>query len=154
MRLKDFLRADFVVTRLQAKDVEGVVDEVATRAGAVGVGSAEVIREKLLERERLHPTIMGAGLAIPHATVPGLPAPVIGVALADGDPVVFGAADQDPVKLFFVLLSPPGHEREHVKLLARICRLVRHEGFMEGLYEAPDEAEIVRIIEHIDAQHV
>lgn len=154
MRLKDFLRADFVVTRLQARDVEGVVDEVAARAGAVGVGSADVIREKLLERERQHPTVMGSGLAIPHATVPGLPAPVIGVALAGGDPVLFGAADQDPVRLFFVLLSPPGHEREHVKLLARICRLARHENFMEGLFEAPDEAEIVRIIEHIDAQHV
>jgi PTS system nitrogen regulatory IIA component len=154
MRLKDFLRADFVLTRLQAKDVEGVVDEVAVLAGSVGVGPPDVIREKLLERERLHPTIMGAGLAIPHATVPGLPAPVIGVALAGAEPVVFGAADQDPVSVFFVLLSPPGHEREHVKLLARICRLVRHEGFMESLDAAPDGAEIVRIIEHIDAQHV
>ena len=154
MRLKDFLRADFVLTRLQAKDVEGVVDEVAALAGDVGVGPAEVIRDKLLERERLHPTIMGAGLAIPHATVPGLPEPVIGVALAGDEPVVFGAPDQDPVSVFFVLLSPPGHEREHVKLLARICRLVRHEGFMESLDAAPDAAEMVRIIEHIDAQHV
>lgn len=153
MRLKDFLRADFVLTRLVSKDMEGVVDEVATRAGAVGVGSAEVIREKLLERERLHPTNMGAGLAIPHATVSGLPAPVIGVALAGGEPIVCSPRDQAPVKVFFVLLSPPGHEREHVKLLARICRLVRHEGFMESLDNAPDEAEIVRIIEHIDAQH-
>lgn len=154
MRLKDFLRADFVVTRLQAKDVEGVVEEVANLAGAVGVGSADVIREKLLERERLHPTVMGAGLAIPHATVPGLPAPVIGVALAGEDPVTFGGPGQDPVKVFFVLLSPPGHEREHVKLLARICRLVRHDGFMDGLDQAPDAAAIVRIIEQIDAQHV
>lgn len=154
MRLKDFLRADFTLTRLQAKDVEGVVDEVAARAEAVGVGPAKLIRDKLLERERLHPTIMGSGLAIPHATVPGLPTPVIGVALAGDDPVVFGPPDQDPVKVFFVLLSPPGHEREHVKLLARICRLVRHEGFMESLDAAVDGTEVVRIIEHVDAQHV
>ena len=154
MRLKDFLRADFVLTRLKAKDVVGVVDEVAALAEAVGVGPAKLIQEKLLEREKLHPTIMGAGLAIPHATVPGLPTPVIGVALAGDDPVVFGAPDQDPVKVFFVLLSPPGHEREHVKLLARICRLVRHEGFMESLDTAIDGTEVARIIEHVDAQHV
>jgi PTS system nitrogen regulatory IIA component len=154
MRLKDFLRAEFVLTRLQSKDMEGVVDEVATRAAAVDVGPADVIREKLLERERLHPTIMGQGLAIPHATVPGLPAPVIGVALSGGDPVVYGGGGQEPIKVFFVLLTPPGHEREHVKLLARICRLVRHEGFMESLSGVTDGAEVVRIIEHVDAQHV
>jgi len=99
MRLRDFLRADFVLTRLDAKDVEGVMEEVSARAGAVGVGSAQVIKERLLERERLHPTIMGAGLAIPHATGPGLPVLVVGVVLAGDEPLVFGAADQDPVRV-------------------------------------------------------
>ena len=153
MRLKDFLRPDFVLTRLQGRDVEEVVQEVAARAGHAGVGPADVIQEKLLERERVHPTVMGSGLAIPHATVPGLPEPVIGVALA-GDPVEFGGSGHEPVRVFFVLLTPPGHEREHVKLLARICRLVRHEGFIDSLEAAPAAAEIVQIIEDIDAQHV
>jgi hypothetical protein len=31
---------------------------------------------------------------------------------------------------------------------------VRHEGFMEGLDAAADGTEIVRLIEHVDAQHV
>lgn len=154
MRLTDFLRADFVLTRLLADDVDGVVAEVATLAGTAGVGPAAVIQEKLLERERLHPTVMGSGLAIPHATVPGLPEPVIGVALAGDRPIAFGTADQDPVRIFFVLLTPPGYEREHVKLLARICRLVRHDGLIESLEAASGPAEIVRLIEHVDAQHV
>lgn len=154
MRLKEFLRDDFVLFRLNPSDVEGVVDEVARRAGEVGVGAPEVIREKLLEREQHHPTVMGSGLAIPHATVPGLSAPVIGVALSGADGIPFGGEDQEPVRVFFVLLSPPGHEREHVKLLARICRLVRHEGFIDDLESAPDEAAVVEIIQNVDAQHV
>lgn len=154
MRLKDFLRDDFVLLRLDASDVDGVVDEVSRSAAAAGVGEGAVIREKILERERLHPTVMGAGLAIPHATVPGLTAPVIGVALSGKDPIPFGGEDQDPVRVFFVLLSPPGYEREHVKLLARICRLVRHEGFIDSLESAPDESAVVEIIQNVDAQHV
>ena len=152
MRLSDYLRPDFVVSRLEATDVDGVVKEVSARAGEAGVAPEDVVAQKLLEREKLHSTVMGSGLAIPHATVPGLEAPVIGVALA-GEPIRFGPADADPVSIFVVLLSPPGYEREHVKLLARICRLMRHENFLEQLSAAESEEGILEVIEAIDAQH-
>jgi mannitol/fructose-specific phosphotransferase system IIA component (Ntr-type) len=152
MRLSDFLRSDFVLLRLQSRDVDGIVEEIAGRAESVGVGSGAVIAESLLERERAHTTVMGSGLAIPHATVPGLAEPVIGVALG-GEPITFGPPDADPVRVFMVLLSPPGREREHVKLLARICRLMRHESFIDRLEAAADADAVVHIIEAIDAQH-
>jgi mannitol/fructose-specific phosphotransferase system IIA component (Ntr-type) len=153
MRLSEFLEPDFVVPRLAAAGVRGVIDEVAAQAEAAGVGPADVIGDKLFEREEAHPTVMGAGLAIPHATVPGLAGPVIGVALS-GEPAHFGTSELDPVRVFFVLLSPPGFEREHVKLLARICRLVRHEGFIDRLEAAEDAQGIVGIIQEVDDQHV
>ena len=152
MRLSDFLRPDFVVSRLEARDVDGVVREVSAKAGAAGVAPEGVVAQKLLEREKQHSTVMGSGLAIPHATVPGLDDPVIGVALA-GEPILFGPAESDPVRVFVVLLSPPGREREHVKLLARICRLMRHDDFLEHLEAAADEEGILQVIEAIDAQH-
>jgi PTS system nitrogen regulatory IIA component len=152
MRLSEYLRSDFVVSRLEARDVEGVVQEVSGRAGAAGVAPEHVVAEKLLERERQHSTVMGSGLAIPHATVPGLDEPVIGVALAR-EPIAFGPEDADPVSVFVVLLSPPGREREHVKILARICRLMRHESFLDQLEAADDDEGIIRVIEAIDAQH-
>lgn len=153
MRLSEYLRGDFVVADLGGRDVESVVREVSARAAAAGVGPEDVIAAKLLERERSHTTVIGAGLAIPHATVPGLAAPVIGVALAR-EPVQFGPQESEPVRVFFVLLSPPGSEREHVKLLARICRLGRHESFIERLERTRTGEDIVRVIESIDAQHV
>ena len=154
MRLSDFLHKDFVLLRLHARDIGGVVSELAEKAGRAGIGSAEVIGRKLMERERLHPTVMGQGLAIPHATVPDTRGPAIGVALSGGAPIDFGGGEQGPVRVFFVLLSPPGHERDHVKLLARICRLVRHEDFIDSLEAAEDEQALVDIIKHVDDQHV
>ncbi len=153
MRLKEFLNPQFVIRRLTASDMEGVLAEAAQSASAAGVGPAAVIEEKLLERERQHPTVMGAGLAIPHATVPGLSAPSIGVALAE-ESIDFGGPGYEPVGAFFILLSPPGHEREHVKLLARICRLARHRGFIEELHAAADAPGVVSVIQSIDDQHV
>jgi mannitol/fructose-specific phosphotransferase system IIA component (Ntr-type) len=152
MRLSEFLRSDFVVSHLEARDVEGVLEEVSAQAGSAGVAPKEIVAQKLLEREKLHTTVMGAGLAIPHATVPGLSAPVLGVALAR-EPIAFGPEDADPVRVFVVLLSPPGHEREHVKILARICRLTRHDRFIDRLEAATDEEGVIQVIEAIDAQH-
>jgi mannitol/fructose-specific phosphotransferase system IIA component (Ntr-type) len=152
MRLSEFLRSDFVLPHLAAKDVDGVVREVSARAGSVGVAPEDLIATKLLERERSHTTVMGSGLAIPHATVPGLQQPVIGVALAR-QPVAFGPADADPVRVFVVLLSPPGRERDHVKILARICRLMRHDDFIDRMEAAEDNEGVIEVIESIDARH-
>ncbi len=152
MRLKEYLREGFVVTRLEARDVEGVLDAVARRAEMAGVAPAEAVAERLLERERVHPTVMGGGLALPHATVPGLGAPALGVAVLR-EPVPFGAPEEPPVRVLFILLSPPGLEREHVKLLARICRLARHGSFIDRLEAAPDEAALLEVIETVDAEH-
>jgi len=152
MRLSKFLRSDFVLSRLEARDVDGVVRELSGRAASVGVAPEELVAEKLLERERSHSTVMGSGLAIPHATVPGLAAPVIGVALAR-EPVAFGPAGTDPVRVFVVVLSPPGAESEHVKILARICRLMRHPDFIDRLEAAEGDLGVIQVIESIDAQH-
>ena len=96
---------------------------------------------------------MEPGLAVPHATVPGLMELVIGVALAP-EPVQFGAGrDGTGARLLRPPLSPGG-EREHVKVLARICRLGRHENFIDRLEETENDQDIVCVIETIDAMHM
>lgn len=152
MRLKNYLLAELFLPRLESHDVEGVLREVSAAAAAAGVGPEELIEERLLEREREHPTVLGSGLAVPHATVPGLSAPVIGVALSP-EPVAFGPAELGPVRVFFVLLTPPGFEREHVKLLGRICRLAHRDDFVERLEAAADGGALVEVVEAIDSEH-
>ena len=92
-------------------------------------------------------------MAVPHAVVPTL-SDILLLVVSASRPVPFGPPDTDPVDLFFTLLSPPGREAEHIKLLARICRLVRHPGFLEGLRSAPGPEELYRALLRIDAQHV
>lgn len=154
MRLKDHLRSDLVLPRLRATSVEGVVAELAEHLAERGaVPSRDEVERGLLAREEAHSTALGHGMALPHATIPGIEDPVLLVALAE-EPIQFGPEDTDPVRVFFVLLSPPGREREHVKLLARICRLVRHPDFVASLQSAGSGAEAVAIIERVDEEHV
>lgn len=154
MRLNEYLRADLVLPDLAADDLQGVVDRLADHLSAAGVvPDRDGVAEALMAREAAHTTAMGHGMALPHATIPGLERPVLMVALAP-DAVQFGPEDTDPVRVFFVLLSPPGREGEHIKLLARICRLVRHPGFVDELTGAGDGDTAVAVIRRIDEQHV
>ena len=154
MRLQRFLRPDLVLTDLQGSDVQDVIHRISLHLEAEGaVASRDEVEKGLIAREEAHSTAMGHGMALPHATIQGLPEPVLMVALAP-EPVQFGPPDTDPVRVFFVLLSPPGHEGEHIKLLARICRLVRHPGFIEDLQGAEDGNAAVEVIERIDELHV
>jgi len=154
MRLSEHLRDDLVLTDLEADDVDRAIHRLAERLSDRLAGlDLETVRTELLERERAHTTAMGEGVALPHATIEGLEEPALMVARAR-EPVPFGPEESPPVWMFFVLLSPPGRERDHIKLLARICRLVRHPGFLEDLRDARSDEEMIRTIRDLDEQHV
>jgi PTS system nitrogen regulatory IIA component len=148
MRLRDFLRDDFVLLRLGAREIDGVFREIGLLAERSGIAPSKRIEASLLERERHCSTVLGGGLAVPHAQIPDLEAPVIGVALVGGPPVL--APGSDPVRVFFVVLTPPGLERVHLQILSRICRLMLREGFIARLESAADPTEVCGVIEEGD----
>ncbi|MDT8367735.1 MAG: PTS sugar transporter subunit IIA [Longimicrobiales bacterium] len=154
MRLRDHLRADLVLADLEATDRLSTIDRIAEfLATREPVLSYDEVREALLLREEAHSTVMGSGLALPHATLPGLDRTLLGIAVAR-TPIAFGEVGDDEVRLFFVLLSPPGAQGTHIKLLARICRLVRISGVTDDLLGAHSADALVRVLLRHDEAHV
>lgn len=154
MRLRDYLRSDLVLTGLAAQDMPSTLEAIARHLAAAGVvGSAKEALQGLQAREEIHTTVLGHGMALPHTTLEGLEEPVVLVALAP-EAIPFGPEDTEPVRIFFALLSPPNREAEHIKILARICRLVRHENFVDELQAAPSAEAALAFIRSVDEQHV
>ena len=154
MRLSDYLREQLVVHGLGVSDMDGVLDGVGAHLVASGLlSSRDEVIQALRAREEAHTTVLGEGVAVPHATLPSLQELLLMVVQA-GEPVLFGPQEVGPVDLFFVLLSPPGREGEHIKLLARICRLARHPGFLDALRAAPDARSMLETLRRVDAEHV
>ncbi len=152
MRLSDYLQPDLVTLDLPAGDIETVLRHLATVLEEAGVVSdAEPLTEALREREAAHTTAMEGGVAIPHATVPALERPVLLIAVAP-DGTDFGPPELDPVRLFFLLLSPPERARLHIKILARIVRLLRHPGTLDRLKQASTTETLLDEIERVEAQ--
>jgi len=154
MRLSDYLREDLILHHMHAKELPSALEAFGKLFEAGGyVPSGSEVAQSLLAREEAHTTCLGKGIAVPHATHPGLANPLLLVATAE-EPLPFGPPETDPVGLFFVLLSPPGSEGEHIKLLARICRLAQHEEDLEEIHAANDARSLLSAVVRLDSSHV
>lgn len=100
-----------------------------------GLDAAE-IAELLSARERLASTGVGDGIAIPHASSAAISAPSLGL-FRTARPVPFESVDDLPVQLVVVVLAPQRDQALHLRLLARIARLVRSAQVRETLLAAP-----------------
>jgi PTS system nitrogen regulatory IIA component len=114
---------------------------------------AQRLLYRLLEREEQVTTGIGHGVAIPHAEVEGLTDILCVLAQVPGG-LDFEALDASPVHLVFMLLSPPRRTGAHIRLLARIARLVDDEQFIVRIAQAADEDELFQLVQQEDQRHV
>ncbi len=153
MKLHHFLRPELVVLSLEPDGVESTLRTLIQPLVAEGlIADEDPVLNALLDREAVQSTGIGGGLAIPHAICHELESPLIVLGLCEHG-VDFHALDEEPVRAFFLLLSPPAHSRTHIKLLARIARLMRQPDFPEELLSAPTAEDAVARIRAVDEQH-
>ena len=133
--LADLISADAVVHRLKANQKNQALFELAEIAvKAYGVDLA-LTYESTLERERLGGTGVGDGVAIPHARIKGLAAPMAVIAVVD-PAIDFDAPDGRAADIIVLLLSPDDAGADHLKALARISRLLRRQEIRDGIRAA------------------
>jgi PTS system nitrogen regulatory IIA component len=85
-----------------------------------------------MERERLGSTGIGGGIAIPHGKLKNLEKVVLGFGLALKG-WTFESMDGRPTHLFFLLITPENATDLHLKLLARVSRLLKQDDLKEML---------------------
>ncbi|MFA7331822.1 MAG: PTS sugar transporter subunit IIA [Candidatus Delongbacteria bacterium] len=126
MKLSHLLDTRHVLAVGQARDArDGIEQLVGLLAASGAVRDPARALELVLEREREYPTGIGSGVAIPHCNCLDQSEPVVALGLFD--PGLDFQAPDGPAFLVFLLLSPSGNSGGHLKLLARISRLARHD---------------------------
>ncbi len=112
--------------------------ELCRRAGGRVDLDGQFIHELIAAREGLGSTGMGHGIALPHATIPGL-TQFFGILARLHRPIDFASVDSQPVDLIFLLLSPPSATaKEHLGALAAISRRLRETSVLARLRNAHD----------------
>lgn len=156
MKITDFLREKAISVDILSKDKEGVIRELVhllVKAGELKPSDEEKIVPILLARESLGSTGIGQGVGIPHGKS-NLVRELVGAFGLSRQGVGFDSLDGEPVHIFFLLIAPEDSAGPHLKALARISRLLKDRFFREGLKEAKDEKQVLRIIQQEDQKNL
>lgn len=107
--------------------------------------SADVVFDRLLERERLGSTGLGHGVALPHARIEELVAPV-GAFIQLRQAVDFDAIDDQPVDLAFALLVPAAADERHLQLLASLAERFNEPRLRERLRACESAGQVIAML--------
>lgn len=147
VKLHALLDETHVLPRLEARDREGVLRELAgTLAARRGGGADGDLLDKLLKREELGTTAIGHGVAVPHCRAADLKAPVLLLGLSR-EGVPFAAVDGKLSHVFFLLVSPEGDAGAGLRLLAAIAALTKASRTLASkLLKAPTAAGVLNVL--------
>ena len=134
-RLEDASRDGACLLNLKAGDMPAIFQNTVSQLVGQGKLPAEhrdEIIAALLEREGEMSTAIGHAVAVPHAYLDVLAAPVV-VFIQLAHPLNMGAPDGIPTRFLIMLLGPTGAAVEHLDALTNIARLMSDD---ELRYEA------------------
>ncbi|MFC1641445.1 PTS sugar transporter subunit IIA [Myxococcota bacterium] len=118
-------------------------------APAVGV-PREMVERVLVDRERLQSTGIGDGIAIPHASLEAASRQLAALLICPRG-IPFEAIDGTDVRLIFGVVGPRQATGDHLRMLARISRLVRDPATRDNLAHAPTAETAHALLETQDA---
>jgi nitrogen PTS system EIIA component len=152
--LGDLLSPAAINLNLASADREAVLEELVNQVPQLAQEpqARQTLLRALRERELLHSTGIGDGVALPHARNAL-------VGLVDRSIIVFGrhpkgipyeAIDGVPARIFFLLIAPT--VTQHLAVLARLSRLLRDPKLRQGLLAAETPEAAVTLIRKTEAK--
>ena len=105
------------------------------------------VLEIILKREHQGGTTLGDGISILHGRLPYIKKPVVTMGLIPSDHKVnFGTAEDAPVDIVYMVLSPQDKPEIHLQVLATLAMILSNQEARESLRHAKDEFEAFNVI--------
>ena len=151
--LSQLITRSSINLNLKSTDTEGVLEELVNQISVIAKQpeARQTLLRALHEREQLHSTGIGDGVALPHArnALVGLVERPVVVFGRSTSGIPFGAIDGEPSKLFFLLVAPT--VTEHLSVLARLSRLLRDPKVRHELLAVDTPEKAVAVIREAEA---
>lgn len=143
--LSELITPATINLNLRSLDRESVLEELVNQIPELTdqTPARLTLIRALHDRELLHSTGIGDGVALPHARngLVGLVNRAIIVFGRHPNGINFGAIDQIPARLFFLLIAPT--VTQHLGILARISRLLRDPKLRQALLAADRPEKVI-----------
>jgi fructose-specific phosphotransferase system IIA component len=151
MNIYEFMSPEWVELDFSAVDKEDLLEKMVAVIAERGlIDDSEAVVSSLLEREHLMSTGIKKGYAIPHAFTNQLDKSLIFFVRLD-EGIEYQSLDGEPVQIVFLLLGPPNFQGIHLKILARLARLLSLSHLFKLLVDAQTPADVISIIGHEEA---
>jgi nitrogen PTS system EIIA component len=146
MELNQIIKLEFINADLSAKNKNEALTEMVNTIirGGIKLDKSGIV-EILKQRENLGSTGIGEGVAIPHGKAAVLNDIVIAFGRSSKG-IAFDSLDGKPVHLIFLLLAPENSAGQHLKILARISKMLKEAGFRQKLLNASSQNDLHKII--------
>ena len=149
MKILEVMRKEAILDDLKSQNKKGILEELVVPLTGITDRSQEDLARVLMERERLGSTGIGGGIGIPHGKLKNLENLILGFGLSRQG-VDFESMDGRPTHIFFLLLTPESSAGMHLKLLARISRLLKNDTLKERLMQVETPQDVVDVIQEED----
>ena len=150
MNLITLLQPNHVAVNIAAPDKETLIDMLIDMVSDhQHVLDVDAVKKAVLEREAMMSTVVGKGLALPHAKTPAVGG-MVGALVTTTQPVDFGALDNEPVRIVFLLLGKLDSKSLHVRILSRVSRVMNREEVRKQILAAKSAEELLAILGQYD----
>ena len=144
---EDLLSPDGIVYGVAVVTKADLMRTLAAKAGLLSGVDADIIVDRLNEREALGTTGFGGGIAIPHGRLPDIDR-AFGVFMRLAESIDYQSVDDMPVDCVFALFSPADDGASHLRALARISRQFRDRAFVAKLRGARSPDALFALLAH------
>jgi len=141
---------------LASTDRDAVLNELVNQIPQLAKQpeARKTLLRALQERELLHSTGIGDGIALPHArnALVGLVDEPIVVFARHASGIPYGAIDNVPARLFFLLIAPT--VTQHLGILARLSRILRDPKVRQSLLTAERPEKVISLLRDAEAKSI
>jgi PTS system fructose-specific IIC component len=152
MRILDLIAEDHIITSLNGKTKEEVIEEMVELLDKRGkLNDRELYKKEVLKRERASSTGLEEGIAIPHAKSSAVKKNAIVFGRSETG-VEYDSLDGEPSKLFFMIAATEGANDAHIEALSKLTTGLLEEEYREGLLKASNSTEVMEVIAQMDKE--
>jgi mannitol/fructose-specific phosphotransferase system IIA component (Ntr-type) len=152
--LNELLSPAAINLNLKSTDRDSVLAELVDQIPQLAnqPEARETLLRALYEREQLHSTGIGDGIAVPHSrnALVGLVDQPIMVFGRHAQGIPYDAIDEVPARLFFLVVAPT--VTQHLAILARLSRLFRDSRLRRSLLAADQPEKVLSLIRDAEAK--
>ena len=152
MKITEILKKEHIIADLNLDNKNDVLNEFSEFLKKKGaIENKEALFEALIQREKLGSTGIGENVAIPHAKLDNIDT-IITLFARSKKGIEFESLDKEPVHFFCLVIAPANSTGRHLKVLARISKLLKSSSLRDAILNATAVDQIFTILTEEDSK--